>query len=116
MKLYHATHKNLLPKILKEGLNPNKRGVIYVSRTAGGALFQAKDDPPIEAWKSQGITFEGFSPQKSDMAVLELSGLTKKDLVLSDPEQWESDEDVAIRKVISPDKIRVMNTKRIKER
>ena len=40
MKLYHLTNRKNIPSILKEGLHPNRLGIVYLtptpSRVAGG--------------------------------------------------------------------------------
>lgn len=110
-KLYHATHKDLVPKILREGLKSNRNGFVYVARTMKSALEQCTDDPPMEIWKGHGITYPNLRlcnrVPKEDIVILEISGLTKGDLD-PDLEQWNMDEDLATRKSIPAKDIRVV--------
>ena len=106
MKFYHATHRSLVPRILREGLKPKAwHSFIYLARTPEDALFQAGDDLPLKSWKLEDIT--EFEPSK-DLVVLEISGLDKRDFSLADESQWEGDEDLAVRKTISPKQIRLV--------
>jgi len=97
---YHATHSSNVGRVLKEGLKPNPRGFIYVGKSPESALAQAYDDPPAPFRNAK----------KSDLVVLELRGLSRKNLhSQTEKEQWEDDEDLALVRAVPPEKIRVFS-------
>lgn len=110
MKFYHATHRHLVPRILREGLQPGPAGLVYLARSPQNALTQAWDAPPVRFWEENGLIVENKLVPKKDLVILEISGLTKADIV-KHQDQWSHDEDLATSKSIKP-----KNLRRIKER
>ncbi len=117
MKLYHATHKSLIPRILREGLrpgiSPSRR--VYLAKTPASALEQAYDDPPYRTWEPLGISYSEVEPLRfsgpsvKDYVVLEVSGLTRQKLLEegNEPVQWKEDDDLGTSQHISPSRLRV---------
>lgn len=109
MKFYHATHKLLVPMVLREGLKPNKMGIVYVAKSPQEALFTVGDGPPLDTWRKNGIHYgETESIPREDLVLLEIKGLKKGDISFEDDYQWEEDIDLAARKYIPPSQIRVV--------
>lgn len=95
MILYHGTPIGNVQEILRGGLRPDG-GVVYLARTPRVAFEQAYD----AAWERG----EAGAPE---LVVLQISGLTYKDLIC-DEEGFELDEDIAVRRHISPRQITAM--------
>jgi len=98
MIFYHATPKRTLPTVLKSGLKPLSRGLLYLARTPESAMEQGLD----AAWE------RGEEPLP-ELVVLQISGLEMDDLY-GEREAWEMDEDIATKEEIPPSRISVVRS------
>jgi len=58
MKLYHHTKSEHLPSILKDGLNPNSSGIVYLSPLKAGVINDTNVILEVETGDLELTAFE----------------------------------------------------------